>query len=70
MGISDISPRTFAYFRFTHVLTSTIHMRLYGGLSGEIINISKDPLLFLRDHIEAMLVLRSDECELAVFSNS
>ena len=37
---------------------------------GEIINISMDEWLFLRGHIEAMLVLCSDGCIVDVFIKS
>ena len=70
VGIFDISRCTFAYFWFKRMLTSLAHMRPSGGLLGEICNIIKVLECFLRGYIEAMLVVRSDECELAVFSNS
>ena len=58
------------HFWFKRMPTSFAHMRPSGGLLGEICNIIRVLECFLRGYIEAMLVLRSDECELAVFSNS
>ena len=49
--------------------TSRAHLRSSGGLLSEICNMTQVLQAFLRGHIEAMLVLRSDDCELAVFSN-
>ena len=45
-------------------------MRPFVGPLGEIYNIIKVLEGFLKGYIGAMLVLRSDGCELAIFSNS
>ena len=41
-----------------------------GGRLREIINIIKDEWLFLRGHIEAMLIIDSHTCECTAFSNT
>ena len=67
---NDFSEWEVAHFWFKRMPTSFAHMRPSGGLMGEIYNMIMVLECFLRGYIEAMLVLRSDECELAVFSNT